>query len=353
MLKIRRLSKTFSTSRGSVSAVEAVELDIDDGEFLALLGPSGSGKSTMLRCVAGLDEADDGEIRIGDTVVTDVGRGVYVPAYQRDIGMVFQSYAIWPHFDVFTNVAYPLQVRRPRSSEGEISAKVMHALELVGMQDFARRRATTLSGGEQQRIALARALVRRPRLLLLDEPLANLDARLRAEMQREISDLVRGLRITTLSVTHDQTEAMAMADRIAVMESGRVIECDTPRALYARPRTAFVASFLGAENVLAGTVESVRSDSMARVVLDSDAGRLLVHLRDACSRGERIDVAIHAEDLTIVQDATCSADNLLSGTVVRIVFRGAALECHVQVGARILKATLPAAFQDDSIGVGE
>ena len=213
-------------------------------------------------------------------MVTDHAGGVYVPPYDRDIGMVFQSYAIWPHFDVFTNVAYPLQVRRPRPSVAEIEEKVMNALDMVGMRDFARRRATALSGGEQQRVALARALVRRPRVLLLDEPLANLDARLRAQMQREISELVRRLGVTTLAVTHDQAEAMAMADRIAVMEAGGVVACDTPRKLYERPRTSFVAAFLGANTGVAATVEHVGQDGVALIVFRQGAGRVCVRVFD-------------------------------------------------------------------------
>ena len=299
MLTVRRLSD-YETPAGLVRAVNAVDLQVAEGEFLSLLGPSGSGKTTTLRCVAGLEDADDGGIRIGETVVTDHRGGVYVPPYDRDIGMVFQSYAIWPHFDVFTNVAYPLQVRRPRPSAAEIEEKVMNALEMVGMRDFAQRRATALSGGEQQRVALARALVRRPRVLLLDEPLANLDARLRAQMQREISELVRRLGVTTLAVTHDQAEAMAMADRIAVMEAGGVVACDTPRNLYERPRTSFVAAFLGANTGVAATVEHVGQDGVALIVFRQGAGRACVRVFEEYSPGQPVELAFHPEDLTLV-----------------------------------------------------
>jgi ABC-type Fe3+/spermidine/putrescine transport system ATPase subunit/phenylacetate-coenzyme A ligase PaaK-like adenylate-forming protein len=246
MLRITRLVKRYTASGTEVRAVDAVDLEVGTGEFLALLGPSGCGKTTMLRLVAGLEAPDEGEIELADRVVSAPGRGVAVPAFARDIGMVFQSYAIWPHLDVFENVAYPLRVQRPRVARGEIDAWVGETLALVGMETAARRRATALSGGQQQRVALARALVRRPSLLLLDEPLSNLDARLREQMQREIADLVRRLAITTLYVTHDQAEAFAMADRIAVMDAGRIVQSGAAAEIAANPANTFVAEFLRA-----------------------------------------------------------------------------------------------------------
>jgi iron(III) transport system ATP-binding protein len=352
MLTVRRLCKNYVTPAGLVRAVNAVDLHVAEGEFLSLLGPSGSGKTTTLRCVAGLEDADDGEIRIGEMVVTDHAGGVYVPPYDRDIGMVFQSYAIWPHFDVFTNVAYPLQVRRPRPSTAEIEEKVMNALEMVGMRDFARRRATALSGGEQQRVALARALVRRPRLLLLDEPLANLDARLRAQMQREVSDLVRRLGVTTLAVTHDQTEAMAMADRIALMDSGRVVECDTPRKLYERPRTSFGASFLGANTGVAAIVEHVSKDGVAFIVLCHGAGRLCVRVLDEFSPGEPVELVFHPEHLRLINSEDSALENTIDGTIERIVFRGASLDCDVRFGGQLVRTRLPSTGDDGYLRVG-
>jgi iron(III) transport system ATP-binding protein len=352
MVSIRGLCKNYATPAGEVRAVESVDLHAAEGEFVSLLGPSGSGKTTTLRCVAGLEDGDEGEIQIGPTVVSSPARGVYVPPYHRDIGMVFQSYAIWPHLDVFTNVAYPLQVRRPRPSPAEISRRAMEALALVGMQEFARRPATTLSGGEQQRVALARAVVNRPRLLLLDEPLANLDARLRAEMQREVSALVRRLGVTTLAVTHDQAEAMAMADRIVVMDAGRVVECDTPRNLYERPRTAFVAGFLGANTGLTATIEHVGAGGVAVVVLDDDAGRLRVHGAGEYGPGQRLELALHPDELALVGDGHGAIDNTIRGTVERLVFRGASLECHLRCGSRLVRATLPSRGDDHAVSVG-
>jgi iron(III) transport system ATP-binding protein len=245
MLTIRRLGMSYPSRNGSVRALNAVDLEVAEGELLALLGPSGCGKTTTLRCVAGLERPDTGEIQIGGVVAFDVARGVHVPAYQRDIGVVFQSYAIWPHLDVFENVAYPLRVRRPRPSAQELTDRVMATLSLVGLHGLASRSSSSLSGGQQQRVALARAIVRQPKLLLLDEPLSNLDARLREDMRRELGNLVRRLGVTTLHITHDQAEAMAMADRVAVMIDGRVEQVATPHALRTAPTSPAVAAFLG------------------------------------------------------------------------------------------------------------
>ena len=208
MLTVRGLTKTYATADGSFQALKGIDFDIPAGGFYTLLGESGCGKSTTLRCVAGLEEPDGGSIAIGGEVVTDTARGIQVPAFERDIGLVFQSYAIWPHMDVFANVAYPLKVQRPRLAAAEIKARVMDALRLVGMEDFAGRQATKLSGGQQQRVAFARALVRRPKLLLLDEPLSNLDAKLREQMRFELQELISRTGVTTLYVTHDQSEAL-------------------------------------------------------------------------------------------------------------------------------------------------
>src|SRR5262249_33546063 len=211
MLTVRGLTKTFATADGGFQALKGIEFDIPAGGFYTLLGESGCGKSTTLRCVAGLEEPDAGSIAIGGQVVTDVERGIQAPAFDRDIGLVFQSYAIWPHMDVFGNVAYPLRVQRPKLAAGDIKARVMEALRLVGMEGFAARQATKLSGGQQQRVAFARALVRRPKLLLLDEPLSNLDAKLREQMRFELQELIARTGVTTLYVTHDQSRPLALS----------------------------------------------------------------------------------------------------------------------------------------------
>ncbi len=214
-----------------------------EGEFVTLLGPSGCGKTTTLRMVAGLSRTPAGASRIGDRVVSDAERGLFVPAERRALGMVFQSYAIWPHMTVFDNVAYPLRVRRHGRSEIR-ATECMEALRLVEMEDYADRPAPALSGGQQQRVAIARALVFEPALLLLDEPLSNLDARLRTQMGAEFRALQKRLGITSLYVTHDQEEAMALSDRVVVMQAGRVLQIGAPEEIYQRPLSRAVASFL-------------------------------------------------------------------------------------------------------------
>src|SRR5574337_237641 len=275
MLSVRGLRKTFGAPPGGAKVIDGVDFEIARGHCYALLGPSGCGKTTTLRCIAGLEHADEGVIAIGGRIVCDPQRGVFVPVHDRPIGMVFQSYAIWPHLDVFENVAYPLRVARPRIARAEIEQRVMEVLALVGMQERLRQSATLLSGGQQQRVALARAVVRRPELLLLDEPLSNLDARLRDSMRRELAAMIAEIGITALFVTHDQAEAFALADRVGVMDRGRIVQEGAPREIYARPRSSFIASFIGAANVLAGAIEDCR-DGVACVLLRiGDGGQRL------------------------------------------------------------------------------
>ena len=241
-LTVERLSKRY----GAVTALDDVSIEVGPGEFFTLLGPSGCGKTTLLRCVAGFLRPDDGRI------VCDGERLDTLPAHARDVGMVFQNYAIFPHLSVFENVAYGLRARRVAS--GELVRRTREALALVQMDGLAGRFPHQLSGGQQQRVALARAMVIRPRLLLMDEPLSNLDARLRVEMRTEIRRLQRELGITTLYVTHDQEEALAISERLAVLADGRVQQVGLPWELYAQPRTAFVARFIGLSNAMDGTV---------------------------------------------------------------------------------------------------
>jgi iron(III) transport system ATP-binding protein len=242
-VRIQRLTKSFGDRR----VLDEVQLDIAAGELFFLLGPSGCGKTTLLRCVAGFCEPDAGEIRIGGEDVTRV------PPHRRDTGMVFQSYALWPHLTVRENVAFGLEQRkRPRA---EIAARVEAALDRVRMRDRADDRPNQLSGGQQQRVALARALVVEPKCLLLDEPLSNLDAQLRLEMRGEIRRICKSAGLTTIYVTHDQKEALSVADRLAILEAGRVIQCGTPVEVYRRPANRFVAGFIGETNFLEGEVE--------------------------------------------------------------------------------------------------
>lgn len=233
---------------GSVTAVSDFSLDIADGEFISILGPSGCGKTTMLRMIAGFEQASEGEIAIGDRLVSSSKQSVFVPPENRDIGMVFQSYAVWPHMTVAENVGYPLKIKKV--AKEQIKQEVQHALEMVHLGEYAERYPHQLSGGQQQRVALARALVAKPRLLLLDEPLSNLDAKLRESMRFEILALQKKLAITVVYVTHDQAEAMAMSDRIVVMSKGHIQQIDAPSTVYSNPANSLVADFIGLVNFI-------------------------------------------------------------------------------------------------------
>ncbi|NJE48452.1 ABC transporter ATP-binding protein [Thermococcus sp. 9N3] len=249
-VKLENIVKTFD----GTTALKGISLHIKHKELFTLLGPSGCGKSTTLRIIAGLDYPDSGHIYFGDEEVT------YLPSYQRGAVLVFQNYALWPHMTVFDNVAYGLKIRKVPKEE--IKRKVEWALELVKLKGFENRYPTQLSGGQQQRVAIARALVVEPKVLLLDEPLSNLDAKLRLEMRSEIRRIQRELGITVIYVTHDQEEAMAISDRIAVMNVGTVEQVGTPRDIYERPRTEFVASFMGKTNVIPAKVVERNGDKV-------------------------------------------------------------------------------------------
>src|SRR5215467_219181 len=269
VLSLDRVTKLFGTAR----AVDDVSLSIKRGEVFTLLGPSGCGKTTTLRLVAGLEHPDEGEIILRDRVVASARRRLFLPPNRRNLGMVFQSYAVWPHMTVFENVAYPLQLRRV--SRAVIRDKVAHVLDLVGLGGLSERPGTLLSGGQMQRLALCRALVYEPDLLLLDEPFSNLDAKLREQMRVELKLLQRRLGITVLFVTHDQIEALSLSDRIAVMQRGRVEQVGPPRSLYEHPASAFVRDFLGQTVILAGRVAKAGSPTVAVALGGSLAGRTL------------------------------------------------------------------------------
>ena len=263
MIDIRSLTKIFKTGGESVRAVDAVDLQVHEKEFFVLLGLSGSGKTTLLRCVAGLEKADGGEIKLGSQIVSAPERGIFTPPEDRGIGMVFQSYAEWPHMTVFDNVAFPLTDGKRRMPRQAVRDRVMNALDLVQLKALADRPVPFLSGGQQQRVALARALAVEPKVLLMDEPLSNLDARLREEVRDEIRTLAKKLGITVLYVTHDQVEAMALADRIAVMSAGKILQIGGAEDLYHSPESRSVGEFLGSMNEFPGVIQdrsSVKTD---------------------------------------------------------------------------------------------
>src|SRR6516164_204839 len=254
MLAVERLTKIFENSTDRIAGgVRDASFRLEPATFFTLLGPSGCGKTTTLRCIAGLETPDEGRIAVEGRVLFDAKARVNVPVEQRSVGMVFQSYAIWPHMTVAENVAFPFTVsRRRRYSRSEIGDGVRRALDIVSPEGFQPRPATRLSGGQQQRVALARAIVHEPRLLLLDEPLSNLDAQLRDDMRGELKRLQSKIGITTVYVTHDQSEALALSDRIAVIEAGRISQIGSPQDIYFRPANPFVARFVGATNLLPG-----------------------------------------------------------------------------------------------------
>src|SRR5437016_7159035 len=254
MLRVERLTKIFDNSTDQIAGgIREASFALDPGTFFTLLGPSGCGKTTTLRCIAGLETPDNGVISVDGRTLFDTQRRVNVPVEQRSVGMVFQSYAIWPHMTVAENVAFPFTVARGRRySRAEIEDAVRRALAIVDLDGFESRSATRLSGGQQQRVALARAVVHEPRLLLLDEPLSNLDAQLRDEMRSELKRLQSKIGITTVYVTHDQSEALALSDRIAVIDRGHITQIGSPQDIYFRPLNAFVARFVGATNLLTG-----------------------------------------------------------------------------------------------------
>ena len=254
MIRLESLDKTFRSSDRTVHVINKLTQTIPDGSFFTLLGPSGCGKTTTLRVIAGLERHDSGSVWFGERLISSPEQGVFTSTSDRDIGMVFQSSAIWPHMDVYHNVAYPLTTRRPRLSAPEIRKRVSDTVELVGLGPLLHSPSTALSGGQQQRVALARALINAPQVLLLDEPLGALDLKLRRQMQLELKRIQTEVSTTFVHVTHDQEEAMTMADTIAVMRHGRVEQLASPVDLYERPATAFVANFLGKSNLLEGRV---------------------------------------------------------------------------------------------------
>jgi ABC-type Fe3+/spermidine/putrescine transport system ATPase subunit len=314
---------------GTVKAVDAISINVNKGEVLTLLGPSGCGKTTTLRMVIGLERVSGGEIRYRDRVM-DSGNGrSYVPTHKRNMGMVFQSYAIWPHMTVFENVAYPLRVRR--TPNNVVSEKVERALDQVGLGGLGSRGATQLSGGQQQRVALARSLVFEPELLLLDEPFSNLDAKLREQMRGELKILQRRLGITVLFVTHDQIEALSLSDRIAVMNLGNIEQLGRPLELYNAPKSAMVRDFLGRTLILDGEVAERRGET---VVVKLNQGGVIEsnNASDDLGPGTPCQVAVRPEKVTVRPDLAAGGTNRIKGILEALLFIGDRYEARVSMG---------------------
>jgi iron(III) transport system ATP-binding protein len=335
MLRVKNLRKSYLMSEGAVQAVQGISFDIDQGVFLTLLGPSGCGKTTTLRCVAGLETPDSGEIYIGTEPVYLSGRGVIVPSYKRGVGMVFQSYAIWPHMTVAENVAFPLVHGGFKAPKAQVKQRVNKALELVGLAHLENRPAPLLSGGQQQRVSLARALVYEPKLLLLDEPLSNLDAKLREEMRLELRDLVRRLSISTLYVTHDQEEALVLSDQIAVMSEGHILQKGSPREIYLDPCHPFVAKFVGNANFIEGLVEAGKNGH-PEFVVGTTLGQMSCRLPSEIAKGERVSIAFRPEDIVIHTVAQPAKVNTFPGVLERLIFVGNRIHCEIRSGTFML-----------------
>jgi iron(III) transport system ATP-binding protein len=341
-VSVRGVVKEFSAR--DARAVDEVSFDVDDGELLVLLGPSGCGKTTTLRMIAGLEEPDAGEVWLGDRLVSSAQRNLFVPTEKRNIGMVFQSYAIWPHMTVFDNVAYPLRVRRtPRHV---IQDKVTKTLALVGLEGYESRPATQLSGGQQQRVALARAVVFEPRILLLDEPLSNLDAKLRVHMRSELKRLQQATGITSIFVTHDQAESMALADRIIVMNGGHIEQVGSPADIYERPKSRFVSEFVGTINVLRGLVTSVTN---GRVVMRLGERSItgVAQPEVTFNHGEAAMATVRPEKLSLLPRPASDSVNSWEGRVASAAYYGDHREYEIDLDDQRLKVTTSASLAVD------
>jgi iron(III) transport system ATP-binding protein len=343
MISISDLKQVYRDGAAAHAALRGVSVEVAAGEFLALLGPSGCGKTTLLRCIAGLTEPESGAIAIdGETVYSGAGH-VSVPARMRDIGMVFQSYAIWPHMTVAQNAAFPLRYRRPELRAAQVRERTAEVLRLVHLDALADRPAPALSGGQQQRLALARALISDPKVLLLDEPLSNLDARLREEMRFELRALTKRLGVTTILVTHEQAEALSLADVVAVMDDGRFMQVSSPRDLYDRPRTEFVAGFVGRANLVPAEVIAAGVGASAqRVSVSTPYGVVECFTERPRAAGERATLAVQPEALAIVP-AAGDSHSAVTGIVEGVAFIGDATELVVRVGEVMLVAKMATA----------
>ncbi len=313
MISVRGLSKNFIVTGGNVKALKELDLEIAEGEFFVIVGASGSGKTTLLRCVGGLETPDRGEIRIDGQVVSSDNPPTWIPPQQRKLGMVFQSYAVWPHLTVYENVALPLREGAQRVPRSEVAGRVNEALRLVQLEEQTHRSATLLSGGQQQRVALARAIAVNPRVLLMDEPLSNLDARLREEVRGKIRELAKQLDFTVLYVTHDQVEAMAVADKIALIQAGELLQVGGPMDLYHHPCRVEVAEFFGQVNWLTGK-------STGAHLIETPIGPFKI--KSEATPGDEVLLGFRPECLTIVDSPSGTGENTMRANLKSSTFLG-------------------------------
>ncbi|MCY4581572.1 MAG: ABC transporter ATP-binding protein [Chloroflexi bacterium] len=335
-ITVQGLYKTYQSGGEGVPALLDVSLEVEDGEFFVLLGPSGSGKTTLLRSVAGLERPEGGSIYFDSTCVFSGDQNLHVRSENRQLGMVFQSYAIWPHLSVYQNVALPLTHGNGKIPRRLVSDRVNEALALVGLQDLGSRSATQLSGGQQQRVALARAMATKTERLLMDEPLSNLDARLREEVRAEVRTLIKGAGVTVLYVTHDQEEAMDLADRIAVMHQGRVLQVGSAEELYQSPADENVANFLGSMNWLGG---SIGEDG----AIHTSFGTVLASGASGLAPNARVRLGVRPEGIELGDDAggNSGGGNLFSGEVLSSTFLGDHRAYEIKLADQVLNVRTP------------
>jgi len=337
VLSVSNLCTEYTDEHGqTIRAAHEVSFEVPQGKLFTLLGPSGCGKTTTLRSIAGLERPRAGEISVNGEIIYSSRNNVFIPPNRRGLGMVFQSYAIWPHMTVFDNAAFPLQVSKKGIPKKAIQDRVHRVLEVVALGEMAEREATKLSGGQQQRLALARALVMEPPLLLLDEPLSNLDAKLRERMRFELKRLQRELGITTVYVTHDQSEALALSHSIAVMNGGRIEQIGTPREVYERPRNQFVADFVGTTNFIRGEVTAPdAAGGFYRI--GSEIGELKARGVDSLKPGEEVVLSIRPEDVEL-SESPREGENVYAALVDQKVFLGEVVDFQVMIGRRSVQS---------------
>ena len=335
-IRITGLTRNYYSEGRQIKALDRVDLTIPANQIFTLLGPSGCGKTTLLRCIVGLEVPDDGEIAIGDEVVWSRQGNICVPPERRGLGMVFQTYAIWPHMNVFENVAYPLTSRKV--AREEIRTKVARALKFVQLDGFENRPATKLSGGQQQRVALARALVAEPKVILFDEPLSNLDAKLREETRKELRHFLTELQITAVYVTHDRIEALALSDQVAIMRSGKIVEIGDPKQIYFNSGNQFVADFIGRANLIQGTVAGLDND---HAVLDTAIGAIRGLNGRKLAVGAAAALCVRPEFISLAARPADNADNVFLGKLESLVFIGEAYEGDIRVGEQLFTTTVP------------
>jgi iron(III) transport system ATP-binding protein len=332
ILEVRGLTKSY----GEVKALDDVSFSFEAG-ILSFVGPSGCGKTTLLRSIAGLEVPDAGSIAIDGKVYTWIERGILVPPYSREIGFVFQNYALWPHMTVFDNTAFALKLRKRPADE--IKRRVLAALDLVGLQQKEERYPSQLSGGQQQRVALARSLVMEPRLILLDEPLSNLDAKLREEMRVELKKLIRKVGISALFVTHDQEEAFVISDKVIVMNGGKMLQYGTPDEIYNRPEDPFVASFIGHSTLVDGKILSVLNGDCVVMIPDFNNATLACPAPTNAAPGSVCSVVIKNGDLRLSHDRFDGVANVLEGVMTGREYRGGLTDHRVKVGSKEVVVT--------------